>query len=309
MADATGDPARRRPLACKSLAPFGPLDIDPATHALTFAKGHPYDQSHRHFSHAMAIHPLGLITIEGSDDDRKTIAATLDQIEAKGTKQWCGYSFAWFKHVRPCDNSARAPQVPPRLRTHLHRPQRLPLERRPIQVRPLRFHLPPLHARRQLPRHGSHARDAPAILGRRRPRLPRRRPLLGRCLLRQPLRPGQRSPIDTRRYAGTVSVTILAEAPESSTSATPSPAAPSSGTAKCQSIVGSDWTIELKVGDEVTGHAIDLNRSQTAPQSIPHTHPHTQAPGNTPARCHCHQPPIPPPLSLMPNARCPMPLP
>ena len=29
--------------------------------ALTFAKGFPYDQSHRHFSHAMSIHPLGLI--------------------------------------------------------------------------------------------------------------------------------------------------------------------------------------------------------------------------------------------------------
>jgi alpha-L-fucosidase 2 len=29
--------------------------------ALTFAKGFPYDQSHRHFSHAMSIHPLGLV--------------------------------------------------------------------------------------------------------------------------------------------------------------------------------------------------------------------------------------------------------
>ena len=29
--------------------------------SLTFAKGFPYNASHRHFSHALAIHPLGII--------------------------------------------------------------------------------------------------------------------------------------------------------------------------------------------------------------------------------------------------------
>jgi hypothetical protein len=64
--------------------------------ALTFAKGEPYAQSHRHFSHAMAIHPLGLLTIEGSTEDRATIDATLDSIHRHGTSAWCGYSFGWF---------------------------------------------------------------------------------------------------------------------------------------------------------------------------------------------------------------------
>ncbi len=72
------------------------LDTDPATGSLTFAPGLPFNASHRHFSHAMAIHPLGLITIEGSDDDRRVISATLDQIESQGTSAWCGYSFSWF---------------------------------------------------------------------------------------------------------------------------------------------------------------------------------------------------------------------
>lgn len=78
------------------LESLDPLDIDPKTKALTFARGMPYEQSHRHFSHAMAIYPLGLMTIEGTDADRETIAATIEQLDTVGTKQWCGYSFAWM---------------------------------------------------------------------------------------------------------------------------------------------------------------------------------------------------------------------
>jgi alpha-L-fucosidase 2 len=73
-----------------------PLDIDPATHALTFAKGIPYTQSHRHFSHAMAIYPLGTLNIDRREEDNRTIAATIDQLDKVGTDWWCGYSFAWM---------------------------------------------------------------------------------------------------------------------------------------------------------------------------------------------------------------------
>jgi alpha-L-fucosidase 2 len=80
----------------RALAGLEQLDTDPGTGSLTFARGLPFNTSHRHFSHAMAIHPLGLLTIEGSDEDRRTIAATLDQVEKQGTAAWCGYSFSWF---------------------------------------------------------------------------------------------------------------------------------------------------------------------------------------------------------------------
>ncbi len=90
-------------------AKLGPLDIDPTTQALTFAKSEPYTQSHRHFSHAMAIHPLGLLTIEGTDADRATINATVDQLEQVGTKQWVGYSFSWFSAM--CARAGRADQA------------------------------------------------------------------------------------------------------------------------------------------------------------------------------------------------------
>lgn len=56
--------------------------------------------SHRHFSHLMPIHPLGLITIEGTDRDRKIINASMAQIDKLGTSQWCGYSFSWMACTR-----------------------------------------------------------------------------------------------------------------------------------------------------------------------------------------------------------------
>jgi alpha-L-fucosidase 2 len=85
---------------------LGPLDKDPASGALTVARGVPYSASHRHFSHAMAIYPLGTLNVEGSDEDRATVAATLNEIEQRGTRQWVGYSFAWYSAM-----AARAGQA------------------------------------------------------------------------------------------------------------------------------------------------------------------------------------------------------
>lgn len=67
--------------------------------ALTFAKGFPYNESHRHFSHAMAIHPLGLIDYSQGDDARKTIQATIAKLKEMGPDYWCGYSYSWFANI------------------------------------------------------------------------------------------------------------------------------------------------------------------------------------------------------------------
>lgn len=64
--------------------------------ALTFAKGFPYNGSHRHLSHAMAIHPLGLVDWSGNEQDKKIISATLDKIEKFGPDYWTGYTYSWF---------------------------------------------------------------------------------------------------------------------------------------------------------------------------------------------------------------------
>ncbi len=66
---------------------------------LMFAKEEPFNRSHRHHSHTMAIHPLGTLHIEGSERDRTIIKATLDRMHEKGTQAWTGYSFSWFSCV------------------------------------------------------------------------------------------------------------------------------------------------------------------------------------------------------------------
>ena len=57
-------------------------------------------ESHRHFSHLMALYPLGTLNIEGSELDRKIIESSLNQIDAFGSKNWCGYSFSWMACMR-----------------------------------------------------------------------------------------------------------------------------------------------------------------------------------------------------------------
>lgn len=78
---------------------------DPQTRELGFAEGIPFDRSHRHFSHLMAIHPYGQVTLEGSEDDRRQITASLAALERIGTGEWCGYSHTWaaILHARAGD--------------------------------------------------------------------------------------------------------------------------------------------------------------------------------------------------------------
>ena len=63
---------------------------------LLVAKDYPLPDSHRHFSHLMAIHPLGLIDVSQGEAAKKTITASLQELDRLGTKLWCGYSFSWL---------------------------------------------------------------------------------------------------------------------------------------------------------------------------------------------------------------------
>ncbi len=63
---------------------------------LLVAKGYPLEASHRHFSHLMAIHPLGLIDWSQGEPAQRTIRASLDELERLGSSLWTGYSFAWL---------------------------------------------------------------------------------------------------------------------------------------------------------------------------------------------------------------------
>ena len=80
-------------------AQFGTFDVD-ATGGLTFAKGFPYDQSHRHFSNAMSIHPLGVIDWSNGAEDQKIIKATLANFDKMGPDFWTGYSYSWLGNMK-----------------------------------------------------------------------------------------------------------------------------------------------------------------------------------------------------------------
>lgn len=72
------------------------LAIDPQSQKILVAQDYPLKGSHRHFSHLMAIHPLGTIRWENGPHDRAIIKASLDDLEQKGTSMWCGYSYSWL---------------------------------------------------------------------------------------------------------------------------------------------------------------------------------------------------------------------
>jgi len=67
--------------------------------ALLVTKDYPLKESHRHLSHQMAIHPLGIIDHSHSADEARTIRATLAELKRLGTDWWCGYSFSWLASV------------------------------------------------------------------------------------------------------------------------------------------------------------------------------------------------------------------
>ena len=66
---------------------------------LLIAKDYPLKASHRHFSHLMAIHPLGLIDWSQGPASQRIIRASLEQLERLGSDWWTGYSFSWLANL------------------------------------------------------------------------------------------------------------------------------------------------------------------------------------------------------------------
>lgn len=60
----------------------------------------PYTESHRHFSHLMAIHPLSLIQWEDGEKAQATIKNTLNLVDKIGPDYWCGYSYSWMANLK-----------------------------------------------------------------------------------------------------------------------------------------------------------------------------------------------------------------
>ncbi len=82
---------------------------------LMFAPGFPYNESHRHFSHLMAYHPLGLYDISKGKNDKTVIENTLRNLEKEGSSAWTGYSFSWqgnlYARAFDGENAARVLRI------------------------------------------------------------------------------------------------------------------------------------------------------------------------------------------------------
>ncbi len=81
------------------LAKMPNFALDEKSKKMLVAKDYPLPFSHRHFSHLMAIHPLGLINWENGLEDQVIIKASLADLEQSGTSLWTGYSFSWLANL------------------------------------------------------------------------------------------------------------------------------------------------------------------------------------------------------------------
>jgi alpha-L-fucosidase 2 len=76
------------------LTEWSQLAVDPET-GLMISPNVPYDKSHRHFSHLMGFHPLGLIDFSKGTKDKEIIQNTLNNLAEVGPDYWTGYSYSW----------------------------------------------------------------------------------------------------------------------------------------------------------------------------------------------------------------------
>lgn len=67
---------------------------------LLFAPENPYNESHRHFSHQVGYHPLGIVDVSKGAEHQEIIQNTIQTLEEKGSDYWVGYSFSWLGNLK-----------------------------------------------------------------------------------------------------------------------------------------------------------------------------------------------------------------
>lgn len=76
-----------------------PFELD-ETGALMFARGVPYNESHRHFSNAIGIMPLSVFDVTRTEEEKRVVKATISQLDEMGSSYWVGYSFSWLANMK-----------------------------------------------------------------------------------------------------------------------------------------------------------------------------------------------------------------
>ena len=67
---------------------------------LCIAPDYPLTESHRHLSHLLAIHPLGLIDVSQGKEAEQLIKRSIHHYEELGTHGWVGYSYSWLANIQ-----------------------------------------------------------------------------------------------------------------------------------------------------------------------------------------------------------------
>lgn len=83
----------------KIFAEFGEYALS-ANNELMFSPTMAYNQSHRHFSNMMAVHPLGLIKWEDGPEAQSIIQNSIHLLDSIGPDLWCGYSYSWLANIK-----------------------------------------------------------------------------------------------------------------------------------------------------------------------------------------------------------------
>lgn len=74
-------------------------------HVLRLSPDEDLTESHRHFSHAMSVHPLRQLPYEG--DNMPIIDATILELERLGKGAWVGFSFTWMAELYAIQRNGR----------------------------------------------------------------------------------------------------------------------------------------------------------------------------------------------------------
>lgn len=67
---------------------------------LTIAPNYPLSYTHRHLSHLLAIHPLGLLDVSQGKETERLIKRSINHFEELGTQGWVGYTYSWLANLQ-----------------------------------------------------------------------------------------------------------------------------------------------------------------------------------------------------------------
>jgi len=81
------------------LSQWPELLVDEQT-GLMFGLNEPYKESHRHFSHQVGYHPLGILDFSKGERHQNTIKNTIATLDKIGSDWWTGYSFSWLGNLK-----------------------------------------------------------------------------------------------------------------------------------------------------------------------------------------------------------------